>query len=132
MLVTAAPHFMVPRAVQRQIIFQTERVKRHGMPLIHLLFNILHGDTTDAAYRIGKIFIDNVLVNTNGFKNLRALIRLDSADAHLGGDFDDAVQNGIVVVVNRSIIVLIQHMIVNQLLDGLLRQIRVDGTGAIP
>src|SRR5690606_25071719 len=39
----------------------------------------------------GKVFVDNVLVKPDRFEDLRSLVALDSADAHLGDDLEDCL-----------------------------------------
>ncbi len=56
---------------------------------------------------------------------------MDSADSHFGGNLHNAVKHRVIVIVHRRIIILIQHMIVNQLPDALLSQIGIDGAGAV-
>ena len=82
---------MMPRAVQRQVGFQSQRVKSHGMQVIHLFFNIGKRDPADPADRAGEIPVDHLPVQTDGLKNLGALIGLDGGNSHLGSDFDDSV-----------------------------------------
>ena len=97
------------------------------MKIIHLFFDIFNRNSTHTAYRMGEVFIDHIFINTNGFKNLGAFIGLNGADTHFGCNLYDAVQNCIVVIVHCRIIILIQHMVVDQFLDGFLCQIGVDG-----
>ena len=82
---------MMARAVQRQVGFQSQRVKSHGMQVIHLFFNIGKRDPADPADRAGEIPVDHLPVQTDGLKNLGALIGLDGGNSHLGSDFDDSV-----------------------------------------
>ncbi len=101
------------------------------MQSVDLPLDILYGNSSHSAHRMGKIPVDHFAVNTDGLKNLGALVGLDGADSHLGGDLYNSAENGIVVILHRRIIILIQHMAVDQLLDGFLGQIGIDGAGAI-
>ncbi len=96
------------------------------MQRIHFLLDIFQGNSTHTAYRVGKIPVDHVPVNADGLKDLGALIGLNRGYPHLGGNLNNTVENRVVIIVHRRIVILIQHMIVNQLLDALLRQIRID------
>ena len=52
-------------------------------------------------------------------------------NAHLGGDLHDAVEDGVVVVLHGGVVVLVQQTLVDQLSDGLVCQIGVDGAGTV-
>ena len=41
------------------------------------------------------------------------------------------MKNGVIVILHCRIVIFVQHMIVDQLPDGILCKIRIDGTGAI-
>ena len=45
-----------------------------------------------------------------------SLIGLDGADTHLGCDLDDAVEDSIVVIIHCCIVILIQHIALDQFL----------------
>ena len=100
------------------------------MQCIHLFLDIFQCDTAHTAHGIGKVFIDHIRINADGLKDLRALIGLDRGNPHLGGYLHDTVQHSVIVIVHRRIIILIQHMVVDQLLDALLRQIGIDRRSA--
>ena len=91
MIVSAASHLMMSRAVQSQIGLQSQRIKGHGVQVIHLFFNIRKGNSSNPADRIGEIPVDHFLVQADGLKNLGALIGLDGGNSHLGSDFDDSI-----------------------------------------
>ena len=78
-----------------------------------------------------EIFVNNILINTDCFKDLGSFIGLDRTDSHFGSDFDNAMQNSVVVIINGCIIILVKHMAVDQLADGFLCKIRIDRTGTI-
>ena len=67
---------MIAAVFKGQIRIEAQRVKSLGMKFIHLLFNILDGNAADTAYGIGKVFFNHLGVDTDGFKNLGALIGL--------------------------------------------------------
>ena len=101
------------------------------MPFVHLTLNILNRNTSDPADGIGKILLNYFSADSNCLKNLRALIGLYGRDSHLGGNLDDAVQNCAVIVVNGGIIILVQHAVLNQLMNTILRQIRIYRAGSV-
>ncbi len=131
MLIRPAAHFVMSQTIQRQVIGEPKGIKGLGMQIVHLPFNVLQRNTPNPADRMREIFVDHFLVDSNSFKDLGALIGLDGADPHLGGNLYNAVKNGIVVILHRRIVILIQHMGVDQLLDGFLGQIGIDGTGPV-
>ena len=97
------------------------------MEEVYFSRNILQADTADTAYCICKIFVNNIFINTDRLKNLGALIGLDRRYAHLRGNFYDTVKHSVIVIVDRRIVILIQHIGINQLLDRFLGKIRIDG-----
>ncbi len=131
MLIPTASHLVVPRAVKGQVAPQSQGVKCPGMQLIHLLFHILQRDAAHPAHRVAEIPADNLRVNADCFENPGTLIGLDGTDSHFGGYLYDTMQDCIVVVIHRRIIILIQHMVIDQFPDALLRQIGVHRAGAV-
>ena len=59
------------------------------------------------------------------------LIRLQRRDAHFGRNLDDAVQNGVVVVVHGGMAVLVENADVDALGDAFMRKIRIDRPRAV-
>ena len=131
-LLTAASQLVMAGTVQGQIVAKSQRIKGQRMKSVHLLFNILQGDPTHPAYRIAKISTDNLGSYTDGLKDLGALIGLDGADPHFRSNLHYTVKHRIIIIIYRRIVILIQHMVVNQLPDGLLGQIRVHRAGTVP
>ena len=101
------------------------------MQFIHLLFNILDINTLYPAYRIRKIFVYHSLVNANCLKNLGALVGLDCGNTHLGSNLYNTMYDSCIVIIYCRIIILIQTVCFDELTDGLLCQIWVDGRCAI-
>ena len=131
MLIPAASHFMVSRAFQRQIRFQPQWIKGHGVKLIYLIFNILYGNAAYPADCTAEISVDQIVIQSDGFKNLGALIGLNGGNTHFGSNLDNAVKHRVIIIIYRRIVIFIQHPVINQLLNGLLSQIGIDGTGAV-
>ena len=132
MLLAAALGFVFSHAVQGHIHLQPQGVKRLGMEGNVISCNLLDADAAHTAHRIGKILVYKFGFQADGLKDLRPLVGLDRGDPHLGRDLDDPVEGRIVVVVDRRVIVLVQKPGINQLADGLMGQVGVDGAGAIP
>ena len=99
------------------------------MQRIHLFFNIFQRNTAHPAYRSRKIGINDTSVNSDRLKDLGTLIGLDRGNPHLGSDLHNAVKHRPIVIVYRRIIILIQHMVFDQFLHTLLRQIGIYRTG---
>ena len=91
MIISAASHFMVSGTVQSQVRLQSQRVKGHGVKVVHLFFNIRKGNAADPADRAGEIPVDYILIQTDGLKNLGALIGLNGGNSHLGSDFYNSI-----------------------------------------
>ena len=101
------------------------------MFLIHLFCDIFHSDTTHAADGSGEIFVDNFLRDTDGFKNLRTLVRLNSGNTHLGSNLYDTMQDCCIVIIHCGIIIFVKQSFFDQFPDTVLGQIWVDCTGTI-
>ena len=108
---------------QLQIDRESERIKCFAVLLIHRLSYVLQSYTSHAADSPGKVFPDDIPGNTDSLKNLTALIRLNSGNAHLGRDLDDTEKDRTIIVFHRCIIILIQEFIFHKLPDGGMGQI---------
>ena len=106
-----------------------------GGSVLHPRFLRQHvqADAFDAAGSAGEVFLDEVAVQANGFKDLRAAVALQRGDAHLREDFEEAFVNGLDVV----ILGLLggngfgQKTAHGKVFDGLDGEIRVDGAGTV-
>ena len=129
--IPAGAQLVRARAVQRGVHAEAKRVECMVMPPLYALGDLLEADAADRADRVGEILVDGGLRNADRLENLRRLIGLQRRNAHLGRNLDDAVQNGIVVVLDGGVIVLIQSAAFNALGDAFLRKIRVDRPRAV-
>ena len=127
----AAAELMMSLAFQRHIGIQTQRIEGLLMAILDIFLDIRHRKTTDAGYGIGEVPVDHILIDADCLEDLTALIALNCGNAHLGGNLDDTVQYGFVIVVHGSIVILLQKSLLDQAADRLLRQIGVYGTGAV-
>ena len=130
-LLPSASSFMPSQAVQGQIGSQSQGIKGLRVVFIHPLGDILHGDAAHPADRSREIPVDDISGNTDGLKNLCALIGLDGGNTHFGGDLHNAVQHAVGVIIHRRIVIFVQQMLVNQLLDGIQGQVGIHRTGAV-
>ena len=131
MFLPAASSFVFSQTVQRQIRFQPQRIEGSGVAFIGLSGNILQRDASHPAGRSVEILIDHFLGNTDGFEYLGALVGLNGGNSHFGSDFYDAVQDCQIIILHCSIIIFIKQSFVDQLPDGIQRQIGVYRTGAV-
>src|SRR5699024_1246365 len=79
----------------------------------------------------GEVLVDDLLRDAHRLEDLAAQIALDGRNAHRGGDLDDAVQDGGVVIADGGVKILVQQPVRNQLADGLVGEVGVDGAGAV-
>ncbi len=131
MLIPAAAHLVVAGAVQGQVAGKPQGIEGPGVELIHLGFDVLQGQAAHTAHRIAEILGDYLRRDADGLENLGALVGLYGADAHLGGNLHDAVEDCVVIIIHRRVIILVQQPVVYQLPDGLLSQVGIDSTGTI-
>ncbi len=126
-----ASHLMPAHAVQGQIRIEPQRVKGLRVQGVRLLRDIIQRDTAHTADGVGKVFIYNVRSDTDGLKNLGALIGLNRGNSHLGSNLYNAVKHRRIVILHCCVVILIQHSAVDLLADRLQSQIRVDRAGAV-
>ena len=129
--IRSTPHFVLSDAFQICVHRKTKRIKGTVVMVAHVLLNLFKSDTADGAHGVRKVKVNHVLRNSHRLKNLRRLIGLYRAYSHLRRNLHDAVQKGRVVVVNRSVIVLVQNLFVNQLGNALVRKIGIHRPGTI-
>src|SRR5262245_1395537 len=78
--------------IKRQVV-DCRLFKSGCMSQTHLFSNNVKANAPYARGSPGEILIDNLTVNTNRLKDLRATVSLSRGDAHLGDHFDDALIN---------------------------------------
>ena len=99
-------------------------------PLQGFLGHDVDADSTDARGRPGEIFFDEITLQADGLEYLRAAIRLDGRDAHLGHHLEDAlVERGNVVLPGRVGVDVVEKPVSDHVVDGFKNEIRVDGRG---
>ena len=130
-LFLAAAELVGTAVGQLHVDIQPQRVKGSVVLRFHIGLNVCHAHTAHTAHRAGKVFVDDLLRDAHSLKDLAALVALDGGNAHLGGDLHDAAEDGVVVVLHGGVIVLVQQAFVDQLPDGLVCQIGVDGAGTV-
>ena len=98
------------------------------MKLLYILFDVFQCDSAHTADCTCKVFLDHIRRDTNCLKNLRSLIRLDGGNTHLGSNLYNTADHCMIIVIYCCIIVFLQHMAVDQFMNGLKGKVRVDGT----
>ena len=131
-LLPATLGLVFSHAVQGHIHLQPQRVKRLGMEGNVISGNLFDADAAHTAHRVGKILIYKFGFQADGLKDLRPLVGLDRGDPHLGRDLDDPVEGRPVVVIDSRIIILVEQPGINELADGFVGQVGVDGAGTVP
>ena len=81
---------------------------------VYRIRDIVKRISSDRAYGLCKVFVDNVCRDTDSFKDLAALVRLDRRDTHLGSDLYDAFKYRIVVIVCCRIIVFVEKVVLSK------------------
>ena len=85
-----------------------------------ILLDILDRDAAHAGDSVRKVFVHDLFRDAQRFKNLAARVGLDGGNAHLGRDFDNAREDGLVVILDGGIVIFVEQAVGNQPADGLL------------
>ena len=131
MFLLSGTHLVAAHTVQGQIHIQSQRIKRCRMQGIYIIGNIVQCDTSHTADGVCKIFINNFLADADGLKDLGTLVGLDGGNTHLRSNLDDSVKDCGVVIIHCCVVILIHHTGLDQVFDGLMSQIWVDGAGTV-
>ena len=123
--------FVLATALKIHIRFKTERIKCCWMKCIDLFFNILKCNISCTAYSVSKVFPDNILWNTNGFKNLWTLVWLNCRNTHFWCNLDNSVKDRCVIIINRCIIIFVKKILPDKLFYSAVGKIRIYRTGTI-
>ena len=130
-LFLAAAELVSAAVGQLHVDIQTQRVKGSVVGSFHIRLNVLQTDAAHTADRAGEVLVDDILGDADRLKDLAALVALDGGDAHFGGDLHDAVQHSLVVVIHGGVVILVQQTLVDELGNGIVGQIGVDGAGTV-
>ena len=128
---SAGAELMGAHAVQGGVHPQVQRIEGMVMPPLDPLGDLLQANARHRADGIGKVAVDDLFADAHRLKNLGGLVGLQGGNAHLGGDLHNARQNGLVVVRNGLVAVLVQHIPLHQLLNAVLGQVGIDGPGTV-
>ena len=122
---TLAPALMASECRKLQIRRQAERVECLAVLQVDCCPDVFQCNPAHAAHGSREIILD-ILRNADRFKDLAALIRLDRGNPHLGRNLHDPEQDRVVVIIHCCIIVFIQQLVLDQLFDRSMGQIRID------
>ena len=117
--------FMISNRIQMLIYSKTVWIKALIVVIKNIFFNFLKSYSTYTANSICKIFFYYIFSYSNSFKNLCRLIRLNCGNTHFSSNFYNAIYNSFVVIVNCSVIILIQNLLVNKFGNCFVSQIRI-------
>ena len=127
----AAAELVLTKRIEVLVYSEAGRVKALIVMIAYILFNFLKANTANTAYCICKIFFYNILGNSNCFENLSRLVRLNCRNSHLCSNLYNAVNNSLVVVVDCSVIILVQNLLVNEFGNCFVSKVRIDCTGTV-
>src|ERR1035441_10311405 len=98
------------------------------VPLEDFLGNDLDPHAGNTRGRAREVFVDEDLLQANGLKDLRAPIALDGGNAHLRKHLHHALHRGLeVILAGRLVINARQQPLPDHVVEGLEREVRVDG-----
>ena len=123
----AAPELVISNAIQMRVHSgKPKRVVSLIVMEVHIVLDFFERNAFHAAHRVRKISVDDVAIYAHRLKNLRGLIRLNRGNAHFRRNFDDSIQNCLVVILDCGVIILVQNLFVDEFSNALVRQIRID------
>eukprot|EP00982_Pelagococcus_subviridis_P002393 18522-Pelagococcus_subviridis.AAC.8 len=141
-VLVAAPVILARVAQRRRLraAFGGHRALRepHRVQFDRVLRELLEPDALDAAHRALEALRDNLGVQTERFEDLRALVRRERGDAHLGENLEHAVFHGVEVVgdelLHRRGLLLPgrvrDEVVLAQTRDGVHGEVRADAVRA--
>ena len=94
--------------------------------------DLVDADAADARRRVREVRIDEFLIQADRFEDLRAAIALQRRDAHLRHDFENALVDGLDVVVDRlPMIDAMQHVLPDHVVERFEGEIGIDRRRAV-
>ncbi len=106
--------------------------KSYVMALSYLLSDHIDANAANSRRGPGEILVHEILVESNCFKDLSAAVTLDGRDTHFGDDLDDALVNGLDVILDCLLVIQSrQKILVDHVVQRLKGQVRIDCRRAI-
>ena len=131
MLLALAFTLVLTYAVQRHIGVIAQQIKGFCMHFCIIFCNFFDTDTANTANCIGKVFINKRLFQSQRFKYLGTLIRLNGRNTHLRCNLNNPCQYTVTVCFHCCIVIFLKHIILNQLMDARVCQIWVHRTCSV-
>jgi hypothetical protein len=102
MVLAAAPPLVLAAHVEVAVERRGDLV---GVVVAHLRLARDHveADALDARRRPGEVALDDVVRDADRLEDLRAAVALQRRDPHLGHDLEDALVDGLAVVLERLV-----------------------------
>ena len=122
----AASQVMEAQAVQHRIYRQAHGIEGPVMPVGNAFLQLPDADPADPAGDTGKVFVDHFIRQAYGLEDPCGLVGLYGGNAHLGGDLNDASQQGSVIIVDGCVQVFVQQAQGNQFFDTFVGQVGID------
>ena len=101
------------------------------MKALVFCINVFCVDTVDRRSGTGKIFINQIFTDTEGFKNLSAVVAADGGNPHFRENFQQSFVDGMDVVFTGLTVSQRQFVAFYQMVDGGESQIGVYHAGAV-
>ena len=131
MLLAVATPLVVAAGVECWIHHFAERVGA-AVAAEKLLANLLEADALDARGGPAEILVHNLVIEADGFENLRAAVALNGGNAHLGHGLDDALHSGLDEIFYRLFVIHAgEHSLTDHVVERLEGEVGVDGADAV-
>ena len=111
-----------------------DRSRREGpdMPRERFLGNHVQTHALNARRRPGEIFVHDLTVEADSFKDLRATIALDRGDAHLGHGLHHALDGGLDEFLDRRLVIGTgQQTFLDEIVNRLIGEVRINGAATV-
>ena len=104
---------------------------RHTVPDCHFFGDFVKSRSPDTRSGAGEVFVDDFLVQADGFEQLRASVAHDRGDTHLAHDLEHAGGQRMHEVLDGRLGIDLEIAVACQLLDRFEGEVRVHACGAV-
>ena len=91
-----------------------------------ILLEVAKARTADTADHALEAQVGNIVMQTDSFEQLRAAVRGDSRDAHLGHDLVQAFVDAVTVVQHHGTVIFVDGLAVDQFCQRFVGQVRIN------
>ena len=130
LFVLSAPQLVEAYGIQRCVQAETQRVEGVVVAVADPFLDLPDPDAVSICRGTCEIAVDDFFPQSDAFKDPGGLIGLQGRDAHLCRDLHDALPDRLVVIRDRGVEILVQDLLLDQLPDALVGQIRIHRPGA--